>query len=195
MAKVYQEYQQAANRHLKTCIELRSTISKLSGKPEINKKLIKNVTEDLYYLSGYIIECSCCMLIFFNFDDISSKYDLLATQTGYCMQNISFTKPQKDKIVDDKTLYLSNTNHEMRSFQYIDKYLPNIPTNTPLISGDLQSFERANCKDLFFNWGAEVRYSIDITLTTEKTLRFLEIAEKIYTNINQFVNNPKPKNN
>jgi hypothetical protein len=194
MAKVYQEYQKAANRHLKTCIELRNIISKLSEKPEINKKLIKNVTEDLYYLSGYIIECSCCMLIYFNFD-ISSKKDLKATKIGHCLENIAFTKPQKEEVTDDKTLYISNTNHEMRSFQDIYKYLPDIPINTPLINGSLQVFERANCKDLFFNWGAEVRYSIDITLTTEKTLKFLEIATNIYTNIDQFVNNPKRKNN
>ena len=55
---IYKEYLNAARKHNNTCLSLKSCIDELNNSSQKDLNKIKSLTLNLYYLSGYIIECS-----------------------------------------------------------------------------------------------------------------------------------------
>lgn len=186
--KVYQEFQKAAHRHLKTCIELKKVIVNTS-----ENSLKKKLLEDLYYLTGYIIECSCCYFIFaYNSRNklYTNREQLIATRTGFCEDNVTYDKASKK---DNNTLIVKNSKHELREFKKIMSYFPECP-NIPVLNGRIQPI----VDELLFNkWQANIRYKIPkgLNCIEESVFSFLDIAKTLFEDIDNHYNNPNSSRN
>lgn len=182
--KVYQEYQQAAERHYKTCLKLEETIQSLQGNSS-NNKLVKKLLQNLYYLTGYIIECSCCYFIYAQYANLTDKKALIATMPGKCRENVSFDKNHK---IDSDTFIIKGDNHGLLNFTETHSYFGQSLDNIPLINGHISAFQ--DSEQLLKKWGAEVRYKVEIPLNESNTFSFLAVAKTMYNNINSHINQP-----
>ena len=66
----YQEYVRSAYRHLSTCKLLMSEVEKVHGNQSDRKHWICEV----YYLSGYILECMLSYVLFYKYKDHVSNH-------------------------------------------------------------------------------------------------------------------------
>jgi len=188
--KVRNEYHTAAKRHLAVCKELKNKIHsdfelRENSLNEKEKELKQQLLSDLYYLTGYIIECSCCMAIYHHFK-VFNKRELRAKEGGNKKNNISFS----NKVNLDTFLIIGDGNnpHSLEHFKnvFTSNYL-NISKSSldiPLLNGDLSIFKNNNCKTLFEEYEAEIRYNkienCSIKLDYKNTFGFLESASIIY---------------
>jgi hypothetical protein len=189
--KVRDEYFRAAQRHLAVCKELRDRIEVFKKKEENNSSLseseilLKNqLLCDLYYLTGYVIECTYCMVIFSHFHNIEHKRDLKAVEGATGKKNISFS----NKVNEDTFVVVgeSNRQHSLGHFKNVfgENYLNR---EVPI---DLSLFDK--CRKLFEEYEAEVRYfktetePIKSNLTYEKVFAFLEGARNNFKNCNAY---------
>lgn len=180
--KVYQEYQQAAERHYQTCLTLKEAIQELQGNSS-NNKLVKKLLQNLYYLTGYIIECSCCYFIYAHYADLTDKKSLIATMSGQCKENVCFDENHK---IDRDTFILKGKNHGLMNFTKTHSYFRQCPSNIPLINGHISDFR--DCQTLLTKWGAEVRYKVEFPLDNTNTSSFLVVAKLIYNNVTNYIN-------
>ena len=80
MTTVYDYYKDAAERHLETCKELREYIkANFQGKPTLSpqeERKQKMILANIYYLSGYVIECivNYGILKHIKFENTEKKY-------------------------------------------------------------------------------------------------------------------------
>jgi hypothetical protein len=184
--KVYDEFRKAADRHLKTCLKLKEVIES-ETKADLKRKLL----EDLYYLSGYIVECSCCYFIFsYNkkFKQLEKKTDLKPELDEKSDKNIAFSA--KDGL-SSATFVVKSSDHNMKHFkEAMKEYLTNFPTETPILNG--QNLSPINEK-LFSGWNANIRYKVpeNIPLSEPNIISFLEMAKNVYDGVYNHLHNPK----
>ncbi len=180
---VYQDYKTAADSHLEVCFQLLHHIEENYQKKEPlatrqTKEKKVQLLADLYYLSGYIIECSYNCAIYKSLDWTNDVKDLRVTDTPYNVSthphtNSAFTIRRKGPGIKQHQL-----SGNMHFFPTIMHLTPSIPI--PLISEPLHPTHPAF--DLFENWNAEIRYLIDtsITLDYSNTFAFFYLANKVY---------------
>lgn len=182
--KVYQEFQKAADRHLKTCLELKKVIEN-ETKSDLKRKLL----EDLYYLSGYIIECSCCWFVFSyeKFKKYEKREDLVATKPNECEDNVSY----EQNIYPNDTLIIKDGKHYLKNFKRLYLYFREYP-DVSIINGKTNAFLDAT---LFTHWYANIRYKIPdgVNCNEDSVFSFLAIAKSIYEGVQNHTNIPKQK--
>ena len=73
----YKDYKTASERHLETCIKLKGVVSANSLTTTDLKKQ-NEILANIYYLSGYVIECivNYGMLVYVDFEKISKKNNI-----------------------------------------------------------------------------------------------------------------------
>ncbi len=184
----YPEYKTAAERHLETCLELVTVLEKYRQK-EQNQGLTNNETKDknkllgdLYYLTGYIIECSysCAIYHKINFPDYISVEELKPANwsTYGVTADVTFRKTKYGGS-ELTTFKIAVSNHQLSGrmdfFSTKMGYTPPIP----LLDGNNIS---RPASDLFDNWNAEVRYVIDssLILDYENVFDFFYLAVEVY---------------
>jgi hypothetical protein len=165
----YKEYYKAAQRHRETCEYL---INKLNDRQEyIDVHRQKKLLQNIYYLSGYVIEC-IISYSFFNiicFDNKKSVYDL----ENHNCYGYSFQKyfREHSKIANDLRI------------EEIRKRGGNIPSSLPIIG---EKVVDEITKKMYEQWDAKSRYT-NIHLTFEldrnNVFKFFNLANEIYTNI------------
>lgn len=101
----YSEYLSAATRHKKTCAILKERIEENSddGIVDINDEELGFLIINLYYLSGYIIECSLkykILEIFGYYDDVNDKVKLKDVLSGHGLSKNDFITHNLDKLID-----------------------------------------------------------------------------------------------
>lgn len=188
--KVRDEYFRAAQRHLAVCKELQKRIKQLQNKEvggsslSQNEELLKHqLLCDLYYLTGYVIECTYCMVIFHYFPDVLEKKDLRAQPDAVGKNNISF-KDKVNKASDNETFVIVDSNHRLSSFKNV--FTPNLlGVENPI---DETLFSKDKCRNLFIQYEAEVRYFktekpiLKNYMNSERVFALLEAAEKNFNN-------------
>ncbi len=171
---VYQDYKTAADRHLEVCFQLLHHIEENYQKKEplsirqTKEKL--QLLADLYYLSGYIIECSYNCAIYKSLGWNGNVKDLEDTNNS-----VSF-KPRR---WSPRFIILSQS-HTLSGHMDFFQTIKPVTTSIPLIGVPLHPTHPAF--DLFDNWNAEIRYLIDtsITLDYSNTFAFFYLSTEVY---------------
>lgn len=188
--KVRNEYYRAAKRHLAVCKEIKKLLlpfyefEKTHSELNTSEKILKSqLLADLYYLTGYVIECTYCMVIYHEFPKLNTKRDLIAVAGETGKKNISFSSKKKPNA---DTCIIADSNHKLSGFKNIfgQSYLNReIPIKENLFN---------NCQILFDEWEAEVRYAkteqepIKSNLTLDKVFIFLDGADKNFKACNGY---------
>lgn len=135
---VYDEFLRSARKHLKTCIVIKDYLDNLEKENPKNDQLIKALTLNLYYISGYVIECSIKYGIY-----VYSEYgrELCVKKFDIKINNINVTYNKQIK------------NH--RYDRYAD-FLNFFHSGIVLI--DDKSDISQPVKNLYNNWDVDIRY-------------------------------------
>lgn len=162
----YKEYLRAARKHLSTCIVIREALTTLDPSAVENHSKIKQLTLNLYYLSGYVIECAVKYAIY-----VEIKYDKNQHINQLDTTDISYRKHIQRHRFDR---YVDHLNSRHGGIILID--------NKQGISREV--------KKLYHNWDAPVRYCYDEIPNQfkhsdefEHVLTFSQYAEQIFTHI------------
>ncbi len=164
---VYSDYKAAAERHLETCFELVQAIIKLEKKKHRGSlssndtKRQKHILENLYYLSGYMLEClygyaMCKQDNYPQADQVNSLdnggYKLCFKHNKRGRLNVSYSlqRPQHKMSLSELSFFDDVSNG----------YQIAINQNIPLIHGN-RVLSNPSIQKLFENWSAYERYKIN----------------------------------
>ena len=177
---IYTEYAKAAERHLETCTQLVHVLEEQYQKKEVGSTLsnreLKEKLEllsNLYYLSGYIIECvysyALCKEIGLS---IALSNQIPATGLhGVCWHYNQINRTSKTHAIYRQNHKMSKLEMDYFSTRYNITSIPILGGND-MISHDAQI--------LFDNWSASVRYTISHPLDYANVFDFFWECEKIY---------------
>lgn len=188
--KVRNEYFRAAQRHLAVCKELRKRIESIDSENELKYQLLC----DLYYLTGYVIECSCCTAIFHHFSNLEHK-KLLDKSTNGKYSKVFFRISKEDK----KNFGVADSDHKLVNFKkaarqdiFANLFVSATKVAIPLLDGKTDIFSNNHCLNLYTQYEAEVRYDKinleGIILNTLNCFGFLKAAETIYEKSKSYCN-------
>lgn len=159
----YKEYLRAARKHLCSCIVIREALAALDTSAIENDTKIKQLTLNLYYLSGYVIECSVKFAIY-----VEIEYDKTQDVNQLNDPDISYGKHISRHRFDQ---YVQHLTSRRGGIILID--------NKQGISGEV--------KKLYHNWDANVRYCYDEIPNQfkhsdefEHVLQFSQYAEQVF---------------
>ena len=167
---VYEEFLSAARKHNHTCQLLIKEIERLKedGSPSCKGKL-KALTLNLYYLAGYVIECSL-------------KYGIY--------QGIGYDrKADIEKLASHGLTFKDNIQHH-KFGRYQDCFVTHSNISVPLINPNAseQGISK-QVKTLFKNWNAPLRYRYKCLFEYPHSneysyvLQFGQLAEEIFETI------------
>jgi len=169
---VYLDYKEAAERHLETCFELVQAIIKLENKKNTGSlsssdtKRQTHILENLYYLSGYMLEClyGYAMCKQDSYPQTDEVKDLDNASPGtYKLCYKSNKKPVNKQNVQYS---LERPQHRMSlsELSFFDDasngYQIAINQNIPLVHGN-RTLSNINIQKLFENWSAYERYKFN----------------------------------
>jgi len=172
--KIAKMYIEAAKRHNYVCSRLFELLQNIN---ELDKK---RILHNIYYLTGYIIECSCCAAIYTFYPKLQHKKnlekDLIANNRK--TKNVAFN----DKSNNIFSI-VGEGDHSLQHFANFHAFFDR--PQIPLLNGDLQYFENHKCFDLFEKYNAEIRYELPetIILYDKNVKSFYEIALDIYNKV------------
>ena len=163
---IYREYFNAAQRHRETCDYL---IKKIKDPQEyIEVPCQKKILQNIYYLSGYIIECIISYTFFsvINYDIKKSVYDLDDNNSFSYKFHIFF----KDHSINSNELRIEE----------IRKRGGSLSSEIPII-GDVVVEEIT--KKMYFQWNSKSRYTtthLDFEVNQVNVIKFFTLASDIY---------------
>lgn len=176
----------AAERHKYACeklLNLRDLDNIKDGNIE-PKPMQKSILADTFYLSGYIIECTCCSAIY-------SHYDL----TFQDRKNINETLPNRDRHTYNVNFKSDAVNvfsvigdgeHSLLHFANFSKFFAD--PKIPLLNGDISIFNA--CNNLFQHFRAEIRYitkekgnSNNLIIHYKNVFAFYQVACDIFEQV------------
>jgi len=189
----FTDYKIAAERHLETCLQLQS-ILEIYKKKEDNGEILtlseiqsKNDNlSNLYYLAGYIIECiyNCAIYKQIGFPSNVDVMELKPSNWSIhgITHDVSFRA--RSGGGGPNTFIISQPGHKLSGNMHFFASASHMTLNLsiPLLDGN--NITRP-CTQLFDNWNAEVRYSIDpiIILNYITVFDFFALANEIYTGL------------
>lgn len=183
-------YKQAAERHLDTCLKLKEIIQQQYDNRILSTKKEKEKQEllfDLYYLSGYIIECSInySILSFIDFENIKRTNRTIRHYRN--LRSNHLNNPYKVSFT------YKDTDANYALYRPTHKFQPNIhffATDNKLSGIDHIRGLNGNpitpiSVNLLFNdWNVEYRYETKgKILNTIDTFDFLDFALEIFTEL------------
>ena len=188
MATAYDYYKDAAERHLETCKELREYIkANFQGKPTLSpqeERKQKMILANIYYLSGYVIECivNYGILKHIKFENMNKELkDLISDDNSHGVSYSSYPKistKKQIKYVIYAANHKLNAGNKHHYFKSIAKVTGKEFDAIPFINGKPL---KAKQQELFKIWGATVRYEVDTNLLVSSDIEeFYENSEKIY---------------
>ncbi len=198
---IAKEFILAVERHKVVC-------EKLLAMPELqnlqpDEHLLSNNSDewrllaDVFYLSGYIIECTCCAAIYSFYTDETklAEKDKLRTTT---IADDGNTYKVAFKGDPNAIMFASNKDHfliESKGFQHFNSVFGNLaPSAIPLL-GSMTEFHSKSVHDLLNSWSANVRYKVEkkvnpnsltsniLPLTYRRIFDFYSIANEIYSKV------------
>lgn len=191
MTTVYDYYKDAAERHLETCNELRKYIAgNFQGKTLTSQEEKKQrmILANIYYLSGYVIECivNYGILKHIKFETKRKKInELTSSDNKYGVAysqglgvKYSLWEPNHSLTTGNNRLHYFKDTVGIKSSEF-DKI--------PFLNGKKDLKQDV----LVQKWGAKVRYEVDSQLlNTNDIFGFQTNSEKIY---NGMINHIIPK--
>lgn len=183
MNTVYDYYLEAAERHLETCKELKEGLKNHDDKKQ------KMILANIYYLSGYVIECAVNygILKHIKFEKISEQYkitDVKDLRALHSKHKVSFSSDGNfSKYI------LWQKNHMLIGGVNKLEYFKNEVDKTGKIIGSIPWLGKplgGPQRKLMDKWGANIRYEISeeiLLLGNSEILNFQMNSEKIYNGI------------
>lgn len=179
---VYTDYKIAAERHLEVCLQLLDIIEDEYQKKEplsrAKEKEKNQLLADLYYLSGYIIECSYNCAIYKAVGWLTN--DVKRLETTSTRHSVSCFNPRVGS--SSSFTIRKNSNHSFSGNTHFFQTIiaTSAISHLPVIGTNLLPSHSAY--ELFDNWNAEIRYQVDsnITLDYNSTFAFFYLANEIY---------------
>jgi len=160
----FKDYKDASERHLATCLNIFERIYELEikrndrGITQKDLKLQNRLLENLYYLSGYMLEC------LYNYTICKKEgipdnlhINLLDRAPNYGKYNICFNYTKKNTNIR-YSLVRKAHNMTLSDLAYLDSH--SNTENIPLIHNNLH-FTDINSQILFDNWSVFERYKIN----------------------------------
>lgn len=195
----YTEYKEAAERHLEVCFQLEKLLIHYqkveNGRTLTNKEAKEKLQllSDLYYLSGYIIECSYNYAIYKhisypNTEPVKNLKPANWAIYGISVNNMNVSYRSITNGGNSSTFLICRPDHKLDCSMHFfasSTHGGNLALPIPLLDGNNVA---RPCTDLFQNWGAEIRYTIDSSLNLDYDNVFdflylaLEIIEGLKTN-------------
>jgi hypothetical protein len=167
-----EDYRFSANKHIVSCDFI---LKNLKNGVDVDSFVVDNLLRNVYYLSGYIIECSI------NYNIYKRLKWTKPVFTFYNREyNVSFR---------DNTRYVIK-NHDFHSnMELLDLLIPgNKILEIPIISGELLGFSEKSRK-LFFSWNPAIRYETqkgnEPFYLLDELLEFVHLAKEIYIKLLQ----------
>lgn len=195
MATAYDYYKDAAERHLETCKELREYIkANFQGKPTLSpqeERKQKMILANIYYLSGYVIECivNYGILKHIKFENMGKELKNLVSDDN--PHGVSYSNYPKMQSLKPIKYVIYAPNHRLNAgnkhlfFKSIVKITGREFDAIPFINGKPLNPKQQN---LFKIWGATIRYEIDYNLLVLSDIEeFCENSEKIYNGMDRHI--------
>jgi hypothetical protein len=164
---LHEDYLKAAKRHRETCEYLVSKIN--DSKEYIDVPRQEKIIHNIYYLSGYIIECIVSYTFFevISYDKTKSVYELDSNNShGYTFHK--YFKEHSNKANDLK-------------IDQIRLRGGNLSSTIPIIgSANVEPIEN----QMYEEWNARARYSMNhlkFVIDKNSVTKFFNLASNIYT--------------
>jgi len=202
----YEEYKTASERHLETCLSLKQLIE-TNSITDFKKK--NEILSNIYYLSGYVIECivNYGILTHIRFDEIEKKqlavmkkkYPSITPEFSFMnlLQDHNKNKVTYSQQKEPNAKYhLYKTGHKLNGGKYPSLYYfkNECAENSYIDSIHSTLTKQREVKKMFDNWNVEVRYSVSSLLNANSTiinssdvLAFLSFAELVNFNLSNHI--------
>lgn len=154
---VYKDYLNAARKHRITCDVIAEKLDEEKNHIPKNQGKMKSLTLNLYYLSGYIIECIVKYAI----------YDL-----------IGYDREDDVRNLNKKGLTYDTHIRHHRFETYTEHLVKRMSGNIPLIN-DRKQIPRETV-NIYKEWDAEIRYSYELRYEEIHYIEFYEYAKSIF---------------
>lgn len=151
----HKTYKKAAKRHSLTCYYIVEEIKKTN----MNKYTRDHLKNNLYYLTGYILECIICYT-YFNHVEINSKSDVYQS---------SIFKQIKSHDVKIQKQLINEIQKNCDCSQL---------SETPLFGGEMTK----NDSTLYKRWSTTMRYK-ENNFSRNEIIGFYDCVSKIYSNL------------
>lgn len=195
---IAKEFILAAERHKVVCEKLLNMpeLANLKKSEDNSSSSIitspqqRQILSDIYYLSGYIIECSCTAAIYSHYPKLHHKDNLnpLAEDKDRKLRNVKFK-------TNEPTVFsvCGKGDHSLSHFTKYPNFFAN--PNIPLLDGNDAIFTSKNCYPLYDCFYAEIRYGLKpdeakipryanpIIIHYENVNNFFEIGKEIFTSV------------
>jgi hypothetical protein len=193
---IAKEFILAAERHKVVCEKLLAMPELDNLRPNngnypfvILKLPQKHILSDIYYLGGYIIECSCSAAIYSYYPTLQHKKELKLEikDKDNKLRQVKFD-------AKEPTVFsvCGEGNHSLHHFTKFPAFFETL--SIPLLNGDDTKFASKNCYNLYDCFYAEIRYALkavedkrniypNIQLHYENVTSFLEIGCEIYSSV------------
>jgi len=160
---IYKDFRVAANRHLQTCQYMVGCLTKLKTEER------QNILDNIYYLSGYVIECIIKFAIY-EYVHYPSQNDISGLRKEYKTFELNYNKDIKSHNLTE----LSET-------------LQKIGGDTSSLDNRILSFP--TLKELYQDWDSEIRYKISPDLkkklTDSNLQQFVSSISEVYKKLGQ----------
>jgi hypothetical protein len=171
----YTDWKDAAARHIYTCNILKLYLDDIS-KP----KTLDSCAKNMYYLVGYIIECSINYAIYGYIDYKGDDIKELTINKNVCNVTYAFTKGKDNTAALEKhkgEVVFQIVHHEIqKNIKFFEKnsiqqeYLENFASE---LEKDVK------LKEIFDNWNPEIRYFCPIEIDIPTLIKFFELSKKV----------------
>lgn len=187
----YLDYKIASERHLETCLRLKEVVSDNFLKEELTPQEIINRDEllsNIYYLTGYVIECivSYGILKYIDIESIYRTHNIRRLKELYSLYNSQ--KVSYDYNDRDAKWSITHPKHS------IEKNLTFFTVEAGLTGMNIRGIDKnidGDLKKLIKYWNAEYRYYVKekAILDVNKIFSFLKLAEEIHFGIRTKITN------
>lgn len=186
----YRNYQKASEKHLSTCKTIMNSVILLNGNDQaiINQEQkLNSVLHNVYYLSGYTLECIINYAIFKHFK--WSKPSIMDEDHSFSKRcGLSYGK-LKQVNKQSTYPYIIHKHEFSRNIDILRKEFST--SKIPLI--DVTEKLDSEVLKLFNSWRVEIRYHppenkySSIQLTTANIQKFVDTTDKVFNGVMKII--------
>ena len=177
----YSDYITAAQRHLLTCDYLVKCLKlpdNLSHKP-LNSGYRNHILRNIYYLSGYTIECIVNYAIYQSVNDSRPRHNRITMVNQLYEPSLSLVYKDRSRGGFQYVIAWHNFQENMKVLNILAtaKF-----ASIPVIGQRIYPANWSSLSNLFDNWKPQVRYT-NISFSEDDIIEFYNLSAAIYTNV------------
>ena len=185
---LYTDYKTAAKRHIDTCLRLKKYLENPDNITSLAARVSEeqNIIANIYYLSGYIVECS----VYYRFFDDNQSSTANGLVDNYNHQTICFKRGTPYRLSGHFQFPLDTAGTPKDAYRTSEKVLEAIHNqlSSSILQGTiLESFlpNIVNRNPYQERWEPAIRYSIAFPINKQDVFNYLSEAAKIYNKLTQ----------